>query len=224
MMNDLSHNSITNVTNIWQYQVHVWKGMNDNITMPEHEGTRYILSLDASIHTDTINMGGLQCNALQTNCKNPWAKLHKQKSTVVDIRFSGLNLNEESMYVTDGLTTGNLSYMDGGTNSNAISPPRAGLPVVNYTHFPAKMSQTLHTHPSQRIGLVLNGHGEIELDNHKHFRLEKGSVFFMERNTLHNFITHDEDVTLFVFAPDSGTGPTDEVNPLKVRTYVGQQR
>jgi hypothetical protein len=33
-----------------------------------------------------------------------------------------------------------------------------------------------------------------------------------------------EDVVLFVFAPDSGTGPTDEVNPLKIRTYIGQQR
>jgi hypothetical protein len=41
---------------------------------------------------------------------------------------------------------------------------------------------------------------------------------------LHNFITEDEDVVLFVFAPDSGTGPTDDINPLKVRTYIGQQR
>ena len=47
----------------------------------------------------------------------------------------------------------------------------------------------------------------------------------MPRNTLHNFCCQKgEHVELFVFAPDSGTGPTDEVNPLKIRTYVGQQR
>ena len=46
----------------------------------------------------------------------------------------------------------------------------------------------------------------------------------MRRNCLHNFICEDEDVVVFVWSPDSGTGPTDEVNPLKIRTYVGQQR
>ena len=47
----------------------------------------------------------------------------------------------------------------------------------------------------------------------------------MDRNVLHNFMCNKgEDVTLFVFSPDSGTGPTDEINPLKVRTYVGQTR
>jgi quercetin dioxygenase-like cupin family protein len=87
------------------------------------------------------------------------------------------------------------------------------------------MYQTLHTHPSHRVGMVLKGRGSIELDEGKVFDLNQGDVFFMQRNALHNFMCpFNEDVVLFVFAPDSGTGPTDEVNPLKIRTYVGQQR
>jgi quercetin dioxygenase-like cupin family protein len=73
--------------------------------------------------------------------------------------------------------------------------------------------------------MVLRGHGQIELDNQQLFEVREGEVFFMQRNVLHNFMCpFDQDVVLFVFAPDSGTGPTDEVNPLKIRTYIGQQR
>jgi quercetin dioxygenase-like cupin family protein len=120
---------------------------------------------------------------------------------------------------------GNLSYIDGGTNTTAVNPGRLGDPVINYVHFPAGMKQTLHTHPSHRIGMVLKGRGGVQLDHAQLFGLKQGDVFFMQRNELHNFMCpFDEDVVLFVFAPDSGTGPTDEVNPLKIRTYIGQQR
>jgi quercetin dioxygenase-like cupin family protein len=73
--------------------------------------------------------------------------------------------------------------------------------------------------------MVLKGIGQVELDDSK-FPLKQGDVFFLGRNVLHNFTCpyENEDVVLFVFAPDSGTGPTDEVNPLKIRTYIGQQR
>ena len=85
-------------------------------------------------------------------------------SFFVDIMFPGLQLNEDKVFpyiVQIKNPTGNLSYMDGGTNSTAIEPARLGLPVVNYVHFPEGMNQTLHTHPSQRIGLVLTGTGQL---------------------------------------------------------------
>jgi quercetin dioxygenase-like cupin family protein len=145
-------------------------------------------------------------------------------SSATIISYHGLHLYEQRYYVQNELEIGNLSYMDGGTNTTAVNPGRLGDPVVNYVHFPAHMYQTLHTHPSHRIGHILKGNGRIELDNNEMFVIKEGSTFFMRRNELHNFITDDEDVVLFVFAPDSGTGPTDEVNPLKIRTYVGQQR
>lgn len=145
-------------------------------------------------------------------------------SSAVIVEYPGLCLLESRYYVQERLDMGNLSYMDGGTNTTAINPGRLGDPVINYVHFPAGMYQTLHTHPSHRVGLIINGNGKIELDNNEYFNINEGEVFFMRRNCLHNFMTDKEPVILFVFAPDSGTGPTDEINPLKVRTYVGQQR
>jgi quercetin dioxygenase-like cupin family protein len=146
-------------------------------------------------------------------------------ATAVVIEYPGLHLSESRYYIQDDLGMGNLSYMDGGTNTTAVNPGRLGDPVINYVHFPAGMYQTLHTHPSHRVGMILKGRGQIELDNQQFFEVREGEVFFMNRNVLHNFMCpYDQDVVLFVFAPDSGTGPTDEVNPLKIRTYVGQQR
>jgi quercetin dioxygenase-like cupin family protein len=146
------------------------------------------------------------------------------QGTAIVIEYMGIRLLESRYYVQDKLGMGNLSYIDGGTNTTAVNPGRLGDPVVNYVHFPAGMNQTLHTHPSHRVGMILKGRGSVELDNSV-FPLTQGDVFFMQRNVLHNFTCpYNEDVVLFVFSPDSGTGPTDEVNPLKIRTYVGQQR
>lgn len=184
-------------------------------------GTYYIMLQNASYYSDNIKFENVNA-ALAVNS---FFTIKCSKGTAVVIEYPGLHLLESRYYVQDKLEMGNLSYMDGGTNTTAVNPGRLGDPVVNYVHFPAGMYQTLHTHPSHRIGMVLKGVGKIELD-HGEFPLETGDVFFMQRNMLHNFTCpyENEDVVLFVFAPDSGTGPTDEVNPLKIRTYVGQQR
>ena len=184
------------------------------------QGTYYIMLQNASYYSDNVKLEDVNAalavnNHFTVKCGN---------GTAVVVEYPGLRLLESRYYVQDRLEQGNLSYIDGGTNTTAINPGRLGDPVINYVHFPAGMKQTLHTHPSHRVGMVLKGRGLVELDNGE-FPLEPGSVFFMQRNVLHNFMCpHDEDVVLFVFAPDSGTGPTDEVNPLKIRTYVGQQR
>ncbi len=148
---------------------------------------------------------------------------YKVSGEGIVISFPGLRLLESRYYVQNNLDMGNLTYIDGGTNTTAIGPSRLGDPVVNYVHFPPNMYQTLHTHPSHRIGLIIKGRGKVELDNELYDVIE-GETFFMRRNELHNFITEDSEVILYVFAPDSGTGPTDEINPLKIRTYIGQQR
>lgn len=184
-------------------------------------GTAYIMLQGASFSSEEAHfkrINGAFCinNLFTIDCKGG--------GNAVVIEYDGLKLLENRYYIQTELGMGNLSYMDGGTNTTAVNPGRLGDPVVNYVHFPAGMSQTLHTHPSHRVGMVLKGRGLIEL-NDGEFPLKPGDVFFMQRNVLHNFMCpYDEDVVLFVFAPDSGTGPTDEVNPLKIRTYVGQQR
>lgn len=183
-------------------------------------GTYYIMLQNASYYADGISFE--KANA--AFAVNNHFTIKCGQGTAVVIEYLGLQLLESRYYVQNKLGMGNLSYIDGGTNTTAVNPGRLGDPVVNYVHFPAGMQQTLHTHPSHRIGIVLKGRGQIELDD-GNFELTLGDVFFMQRNVLHNFMCpYGEDVVLFVFAPDSGTGPTDEVNPLKIRTYVGQQR
>lgn len=56
--------------------------------------------------------------------------------------------------------TGRLKYIDGCTDSVLISPVRKGDPCLNHLHFPTGINQTMHTHPSLRIGLVIRGAGE----------------------------------------------------------------
>ena len=183
-------------------------------------GTYYVMLQNASYYSDNVKLEDVNA-ALAVN--NHFT-VKCGSGTAVIIEYMGLRLLESRYYVQDKLGMGNLSYMDGGTNTTAINPGRLGDPVINYVHFPAGMQQTLHTHPSHRVGMVLRGRGRVELD-HGNFELAAGEVFFMQRNVLHNFTCpYNEDVVLYVFAPDSGTGPTDEVNPLKIRTYVGQQR
>jgi len=183
-------------------------------------GTYYVILQNASYYSNKVKFEDV-CAALAIN--NHFT-VKCGTGTAVVVEYLGLRLLESRYYVQDVLDMGNLSYMDGGTNTTAINPGRLGDPVINYVYFPAGMQQTLHTHPSHRVGMVLKGHGLVELDNGE-FPLQQGDVFFMQRNVLHNFkCPYGEEVVLFVFAPDSGTGPTDEVNPLKIRTYVGQQR
>jgi quercetin dioxygenase-like cupin family protein len=184
-------------------------------------GTYYLMLHNASYYADDVKFE----NVNGSFCVNDHFTLKcLGDSSAVVIEYLGLRLLENRYFIQKELDMGNLSYIDGGTNTTAVNPGRLGDPVVNYVHFPANMHQTLHTHPSHRVGLVLSGKGKTELDDEVMFEINKGDCFFMRRNELHNFITEDEPVFLFVFAPDSGTGPTDDVNPLKIRTYIGQQR
>lgn len=183
-------------------------------------GTYYVILQNASYYSDNIKFEDVNAAFAVNN----HFTVRCGQGTAVVIEYMGIRLLESRYFVQDRLGMGNLSYMDGGTNTTAVNPGRLGDPVINYVHFPAGMQQTLHTHPSHRVGMVLQGRGRVELDD-GNFELHPGDVFFMQRNVLHNFTCpYNEDVVLFVFAPDSGTGPTDEVNPLKIRTYVGQQR
>lgn len=207
------------ITDRWQ--LNIWKINSDQVKSFSPSGTHYVLLKNASFvgnDCEFKNVYGAFC------VNNNYAIKCGTNSSALVIEYPGLKLLENRYFVQTDLDMGNLSYMDGGTNTTAVNPGRLGDPVVNYVHFPENMYQTLHTHPSHRIGLILKGNGKIELNNNEYFDVVEGSAFYMRRNELHNFITGKEPVILFVFAPDSGTGPTDEVNPLKIRTYVGQQR
>ena len=224
MMKQIENVEIYQVRDIWNYDIQVIKGRNTTYNNKNPLGTSFIMGKGCSVNVkqgwtvDNNDFAGQTHNEFTVEA-------HYETSVFAHISFYGLSLNDDRLFIPHDNPKGNLSYMDGGTNTTAVNPGRLGLPVINYVHFPAGMKQTLHTHPSQRIGLVLSGKGEIELDRGEKFAIKEGNCWVMERNVLHNFMCNKgEDVTLFIFSPDSGTGPTDEINPLKVRTYVGQQR
>ena len=111
------------------------------------KGTYYVMLQNASYYSDSIKLEDVNAamainNHFTVRCGN---------GTATVIEYSGLHLLESRFYVQNKLDMGNLSYMDGGTNTTAVNPGRLGDPVINYVHFPAGMQQTLHTHPSHSI-------------------------------------------------------------------------
>lgn len=122
----------------------------------------------------------------------------------------------------DPASPGDLSYIDGCSNSVLATPPRNGDPCLNYLYFPSGIDQTFHTHPSLRIGVIVNGNGFAEYFEDGKLRvttLKTGDSFVLDRHVKHRFRTEDSIMSIIVFHPDSDDGPKDEFNPMKSRTY-----
>ena len=182
-------------------------------------GTDYIMLAGASLKGSMSAV--FHATAACTMTKPYYISCDDDEYAVV-VSYSGLKLHDSTITIIDPTSQGNLSYMDGGTNTNAINPSRSGDPVINYVFFPKGMDQTPHVHPSHRIGFCVRGHGQTDLIEDR-VPMKRGDVFFMSRMELHHFLTPQDDCVLFVFAPDSESGPTDEFNPLKARTYIDRR-
>ena len=55
---------------------------------------------------------------------------------------------------------GRLAYIDGGTTSLLVAPLEAGDPCLHALYMPAQVVQTVHSHPSDRVGIVIRGTGD----------------------------------------------------------------
>ena len=64
---------------------------------------------------------------------------------------------------------GRLRYIDGCTDTLLVCPPRLGEPCLNHLHIPPHTAQSEHTHPSERIGVILRGRGECRVSGPKRF-------------------------------------------------------
>ena len=131
--------------------------------------------------------------------------------------------------------TGRLKYIDGCTDSLLIPPVKKGDPCLNHLHFPTGISQTPHTHPSHRIGLVIRGYGEC-ITPFGNLPLEEGCIFVIKEyngtNThlgldgqlyasgTHKFDTKGSSMDVIAFHPDSDFGAEDEFHPMINRTIV----
>lgn len=114
---------------------------------------------------------------------------------------------------------GRLQYIDSCTDSLLIYPGRLGDPCLNLLVFPPLIRQTPHTHPSFRLGVVLDGDGECVMGADK-VPLQAGQVFLITENTRHCFHSGPRGLKVISYHPDSDWGPTDKNHPMINRTIV----
>lgn len=118
---------------------------------------------------------------------------------------------------------GRLRYMDGCTDSLLIAPVMLGDPCLNLLYFPPGVTQTPHTHPSVRIGIVASGRG-VCVTPQGEIPLVPGSAFVIHRDGLHSFNTREQPMRIIAYHPDSDFGPTHEDHPMLNRTIVNGKR
>ena len=118
---------------------------------------------------------------------------------------------------------GRLRYIDGCTDSLLVSPIKMGDPCLNLLYFPKNTDQTMHTHPSDRIGMILSGAGVCiteDSESETHTPLKPGMLFCIHAGGRHKFRTEDKAMRVLAYHPDSDFGPTDEVHPMINRTMI----
>lgn len=120
---------------------------------------------------------------------------------------------------------GRLRYIDGCTDSLLIPPVKMGDPCLNLLYFPPGIDQTAHTHPSDRIGIILSGHGLCHAWDDgsptELIDLKAGMLFTIHTDGKHKFSTpFGEEMRVLAYHPDSDFGPRDDDHPMINRTIV----
>lgn len=116
---------------------------------------------------------------------------------------------------------GRLNYIDGCSDSIVIYPPKMGDPSLNYLYFPENVKQSFHTHPSHRIGCIIQGSGQAET-NEGLLNIEEGSCFSIDPHERHRFLTDQSPMSLIAFHPDGDWGPTDHSHIMINRTFISK--
>jgi hypothetical protein len=114
---------------------------------------------------------------------------------------------------------GRMRYIDGCSDTLLVPPMLKGEPCFNHLHFPDRIDQTMHTHPSTRFGAVAGGEGWCwtPIGDTK---LVKGLIFHIPKDGFHRFSTEHSHMDVIAYHPDSDFGPTHEVHPMINRTWV----
>jgi hypothetical protein len=114
---------------------------------------------------------------------------------------------------------GRLNYIDGCSDSLLVCPPRLGEPCLNHLHIPAGTDQTRHSHPSDRIGVIMAGSGECRTPEANH-PLADGMAWVIPAGSKHAFFTSRSSLDVIAWHPDSDFGPRDEDHPMINRTCI----
>ncbi len=98
------------------------------------------------------------------------------------------NANQESVFVTpEGAERRVLSY--GGK-----------LMMVEFT-FSAWVTSTLHSHPHEQVGYVVQGEIDFNMEGHATVRLAAGGSYYVPPNVKHNIKTYSPTVLIDCFSP-----------------------
>lgn len=114
---------------------------------------------------------------------------------------------------------GRLRYIDGCRDSLLVPPWRRGEACLNHLHIPTNVEQTMHTHPSDRIGVVVRGHGQC-VTPEGITDLVRGMIWRIPADSLHRFRTEGETLDIIAWHPDSDTGSSDDDHPMLNRSLV----
>ncbi len=114
---------------------------------------------------------------------------------------------------------GRLSYIDGCSDSLLISPVVWGDPCLNLLYLPPGTTQTAHTHPSCRLGMIASGAGVCKTPAGD-IDLQPGLVFNIAPDALHSFHTSAEPLRVIAWHPDSDFGPEQRNHPMINRTLI----
>lgn len=114
---------------------------------------------------------------------------------------------------------GRLRYIDGCSDTLLVCPPQKGEPCLNHLHIPPRTSQSAHTHPSERIGVILRGAGECRTPEGT-FALAPGMGWRIPAGCKHSFFTTGASLDVIAWHPDSDFGPTHDDHPMVNLTLV----
>jgi len=114
---------------------------------------------------------------------------------------------------------GRLRYIDGCSDTLLVCPPQRGEPCLNLLHLPAGIDQTAHTHPSDRIGIILHGEGECHTEGTV-TPLLPGMFWYIPAGCVHSFHTTHSALDVLAWHPDSDFGPSHDEHPMVNRTIV----
>lgn len=121
--------------------------------------------------------------------------------------------------LTEVEPTGRLRYIDGCTDSLLIPPVRKGEPCLNFLHIPPNVEQTMHTHPSDRVGVVLDGRGQCVTPEGV-TELVGGVIWRIPANAPHRFRTDGKPLRIVAFHPDSDFGADHDDHPMLNKSLV----
>jgi hypothetical protein len=177
--------------------------------------TSFVISLDYGVKYDGED---LKDQYVLTTCYNSTLSGGGKKVIIV-----APTRTKRSEQIIEVPCSGAYQYIDGCTDSLLVPPIFKGEDCLNALYFPPDIEQTMHTHPSIRIGVVLEGNGICYWEKDgivREDRLFSGGCFYLGAEVKHCFHTSDNPMTIVAYHPDSDVGMTNDCHPMLNRTVI----